>query len=221
MSTGSSKAYKGMGMDGVIATWYTRNTEKVIDEFRADARRIAALVPEGSDILEVAPGPGFLSIELAKLGQYGITGLDISEKFVEIARQKAETAGVKIDFRQGNASDMPFEDERFDFIVCRSAFKNFSQPRRAIDEMHRVLRPSGRAMILDLRKNLTHEEVDRYVDGMGTGRFDAWITRWTFKRMLIPRAYGREDFEALARQSKFSDYEIREAGLAIEVVLKK
>ena len=45
-------------------------------------------LPEGGDVLEVAPGPGFLSVEMAKTGRLRVTGLDISKTFVEIARRQ-------------------------------------------------------------------------------------------------------------------------------------
>jgi len=67
-------------------------------------------------VLEVAPGPGFFAIELAKLGDFKITGLDLSRTFVEIAMENAGNAGAKIDFRLGNSSAMPFASESFDFI---------------------------------------------------------------------------------------------------------
>src|SRR5579864_9095031 len=65
-------------------------------------------LPSGARVLEVAPGPGFFAIELAKLGKYTITGLDISRTFVEIATKNARQAGVTVDFQQGNAAAMPF-----------------------------------------------------------------------------------------------------------------
>src|SRR5579862_4296555 len=114
----ATKAYKGIGMHGVIATWYANGAKRRMDQFSTWAKRA----------LEVAPGPGYFSIELAKQGAFLITGLDISESFVKIARSNAEHAGVDVDFRHGNASDMPFPDTRFDFVFCSAAFKNFTDP---------------------------------------------------------------------------------------------
>jgi 2-polyprenyl-3-methyl-5-hydroxy-6-metoxy-1,4-benzoquinol methylase len=59
-------------------------------------------------VLEIAPGPGFFCLELARLGSYRITGLDISRSFVQIAHDSAQKAGLEIDFQEGNASAMPF-----------------------------------------------------------------------------------------------------------------
>lgn len=114
--------------------------------------------------MEVAPGPGYLSLELAKLGNYTLAGLDISKTFVEIARKNAEEAGVEIDFRLGDAAAMPFPDETFDLIICRLSFKNFSQPIATLNEMNRVLKPGGEAVIFDLRGDVTTEAMNRHVE---------------------------------------------------------
>ena len=90
-------------MEGPIAKWYAKITHKDMEKFKALARRMAEGLQPGVNVLEVAPGPGYFAIELAKLGKYSITGLDISETFVEIARKNTREAGVQIDFQQGNA----------------------------------------------------------------------------------------------------------------------
>jgi SAM-dependent methyltransferase len=130
----SAKAYKGLGMEGFTAKWYASLTLKSIEDFKALARRVAGQVPPGGRVLEVAPGPGYFAIELSRLGGYQVTGLDISRTFVEIARRNAADARVDVEFRQGNAASMPFADDSFDFLLCRAAFKNFSQPVRALQE---------------------------------------------------------------------------------------
>src|SRR5262245_57157656 len=111
------RPYKGLGMEGVIATWYAKNTGKSIAQFRDLAKRIADELSSGDRVLEVAPGPGYLSIELARLGPYQVTGLDVSRTFVRIARETAARAGVKVDFQEGDAADLPFASDVFDFIV--------------------------------------------------------------------------------------------------------
>jgi ubiquinone/menaquinone biosynthesis C-methylase UbiE len=138
-----------MAMEGWIARWYARLTGKSLPQFQKEAKKIAEELPQGSSVLEVAPGPGYLSVELAKFG-LRVTGLDISHSFVKMARENAAAAGVTVDFQQGNASAMPFADASFDFVICRAAFKNFSEPVKAINEMVRVLKPGGRALIHDL-----------------------------------------------------------------------
>src|SRR5262245_58448925 len=105
-----------MAMEGFIARWYARTTARNMAEYREGARAVAARLPEGY-VLEVAPGPGYLAIELAKLGPYRVAGLDISHSFVRMAAENAANSGVAVEFRQGDAAEMPFEADSFDFVV--------------------------------------------------------------------------------------------------------
>jgi ubiquinone/menaquinone biosynthesis C-methylase UbiE len=215
------KAYKGLGMDGWIARWYARTRENDIEDFRQQARMVASRLSPGARVLEVAPGPGFFSIELAHLGPYTVTGLDVSATFVEIATTNALRAGVSVDFRQGNASAMPFADHAFDLVYCSAAFKNFSQPVEALNEMYRVLRPGGEAIIDDLRKDVSRDAVDAYVKQSGRRALDAWLTTWTFRHMLIERAYTTDDFSAMAAKSRFSSCDITSNTIGLEVRLSR
>lgn len=220
-SVATAKPYKGLGMEGAVARWYAALTKKSLEDFRTLARRTAEQIPSHARVLEVAPGPGYFAIELAKLGDYQITGLDISETFVEIARANAANAGVNIHFQQGNASSMPFAAESFDFLLCRAAFKNFSEPLRALDEMYRVLKPGGKAVIIDLRRDASMESIRQAVNYMNLGTVNAMITKLTFRYMLLKRAYARPEFEQLISQTGFHDVVIQENLIGLEILLSK
>jgi ubiquinone/menaquinone biosynthesis C-methylase UbiE len=217
----AAKAYKGVGMQGFIARWYSRNTAKSMPDFVSDARRVAAMLQPGDKVLEVAPGPGYFAIELAKLGDYHVTGLDISRTFVEIARRNAGKAKVDVDFQLGNASRMPFETSQFDFLFCRAAFKNFSEPGCALQEMHRVLKPGGRGLIIDLRGDAPLGAINEAVGRMGLGVCSAWLTRMAFRFMLIKRAYKKAEFEKFLAQTQFRSVRIDESPLGFEIWLEK
>ncbi len=88
------KGYKGIGMEGAIAKWYASLTRKSMTDFQKLALRVAGELSPGGGVLEVAPGPGYFAVELAKLGSFSLTGLDISQTFVEIARANAAAAKV-------------------------------------------------------------------------------------------------------------------------------
>ena len=217
----TAKPYKGLGMEGAIARWYASLTKKSLEDFKELARRAAQRIPPQSNVLEVAPGPGYFAIELAKLGDYRITGLDISETFVEIARANAEKAGVKVDFRRGNVSNLPFPKESFDFLLCRAAFKNFSEPQRALEEMHRVLKPDGQALIIDLRKDAPQESINQAVNDMKLGAVNGILTKLTFRFMLLKRAYTKSEFERMISQTKFSSSKIEGNLMGFEILLSK
>jgi ubiquinone/menaquinone biosynthesis C-methylase UbiE len=215
------KAYKGWGMEGLIARWYARNTGKMIDQYQKAAHDVAAALPSGSHVLEVAPGPGYFAIELARLGSYHIVGLDISHSFVRIATENARAAGLEVEFRQGNASGMPFESNTFDFIYCRAAFKNFAEPVEAIKEMYRVLKPGGTAVISDLRKDASPGEINAAIQAMRLGWLDSVMTRWIFQHSLLKRAYLPEDFRRLASQTPFGSCEVKPESIGMEASLRK
>ena len=214
-----SKGYKGMGMEGSIARWYARSTGNVVEQYRAEARRLSGQVGEGSSVLEVAPGPGYLAIELARLGGYRVVGLDISKTFVELATENAKKAGVQVAFHHGNASAMPFGPGSFDLIVCRAAFKNFSEPLGAIEEMYRVLKPGGKAFILDLRPDASTEDIAAAIREMKLSWWNSLLTKLTFKHMLLKRAHSKETFRRMVAQTPFKTCTFREESIGLEVGL--
>ena len=208
-------------MEGPIATWYAKNTGRDLQRFITVARAVIDRLPDGGDVLEVAPGPGFCAIEIARSGRHSVTGLDISESFVRIASENAQRANVAVAFRHGNASAMPFPDESFDCVVCSAAFKNFSDPLGALNEIHRVLRPGGHASIYDLRKDASREEIADEVQRMHLSAFNAALTRLTFRFVLLKRAYTRETLMTLVSQSRFGTCALRTDGIGFELQLAK
>jgi ubiquinone/menaquinone biosynthesis C-methylase UbiE len=214
------KPYRGIGMEGMIATWYAKNTGKAMAEYRNLAERIADGLRPGDSVLEVAPGPGYLAVELARLGPYRLAGLDISRTFIRMARENAARVGVNVDFQEGDVAAMPFAGDTFDFIVCRAAFKNFGDPVGALGEMHRVLRPAGRALVIDMRNDASAKSIKDQVAKMQLGRIDAFLTRTTLSA-LRKRAYSKRDFERMAQATPFGRCDIREEPLGFEVTLTK
>jgi ubiquinone/menaquinone biosynthesis C-methylase UbiE len=209
-----------MAMEGVVADWYARNTARDTRRFLETARAVEERARPGARILEVAPGPGYLALELARRG-FEVVGLDVSRSFVRIATRNAGRAGVPARFEQGDAAHMPFPDASFDFAVCTAAFKNFTDPLGALDEIHRVLRPGGGASIQDLRREAPLAAIEEEVRGMNLSRLNAALTRWTFRLLLLRNAYSREAIEELARRSRFAGGEVVEQGIGFDLRLVK
>ena len=206
-------------MEGMASKWYAkqRGTQSQLDGYRAAAAKLG--LPEGTRVLEVAPGPGYFAIELARRGAQ-VTGLDVSRTFVGIASEKAKQANVKVDFRHGDVAAMPFASGTFEVIICQAAFKNFTEPGRALAEMHRVLLPGGVAIIEDLDKEATKAEIAREVDGMRLNGFSAFMTRVGLSG-LRRRAYTAAQLRELAVASPFGACEVTKAGIGLEVRLQK
>ncbi|HLZ22345.1 MAG TPA: class I SAM-dependent methyltransferase [Ktedonobacterales bacterium] len=214
------KPYAGLQMEGPLAAWYARSTRDRPD-FPITAAKIAERLPAGSAILEVAPGPGYLSIELVKRGIYRVSGLDISHSFVRIASENAQQAGVSIDFRQGDVARMPFADSTFDFIVCQAAFKNFPEPVAALNEIHRVLRPGGNVSIYDLRKDAPADAIEHEIQSMRLPAINAVLMRLIFRFALLRAAYTRTRLESVVARSRFGQGELVNDGVGFELKLAK
>lgn len=214
------KGHRGLSMEGPIARWYSKTTARDMEPFRRLAADLAGRLGPGDAVLEVAPGPGYLAVELARLGDFRVTGIDISRTFVGIASANAARAGVAVEFVRGDVAAMPFDAGAFDLVVCRAAFKNFSEPVRALDEMHRVLKAGGTALIADLRSNAPRAEIDAHVRHMGLGRLDALFTRMAL-RSLTRWAYTPDRFRALAAASRFGACTVEEDAIGMEVRLTK
>jgi ubiquinone/menaquinone biosynthesis C-methylase UbiE len=218
--TATLKAYKGMGMEGSTARWYDRTTRKDMPQIKTLAQRIASALPSAAQVLEVAPGPGFLSIALAKRGLQ-VRAVDISKTFVELARRNAAAEGVDARFELGNAAALPVEDASVDFVVCRAAFKNFTEPVKALTEMRRVLRPGGKALLIDMRRDASMAEVKRYVQGLGVSRLNRWFMMFVFRNMLIKRAYPLAEIRRMSMEAGWAEPRIDSAAMGFEAWMTK
>jgi len=214
--------FKGPEMEGVVARWYARlrSSGDQIEEYRRQAAQLTEGLAAGAKVLEVAPGPGYLAIEMARLGKFNVTALDISHTFVQIGSENARKAGVSVDFRQGDAAVMPFDAESFDLIVCQAAFKNFTYPGSALDEMHRVLRVGGTAVIQDMSKDASHAGIELEVSKMHLGRISSFTTKATLES-LRRRAYTPLQFDRLVAESAFRTCAVTTEGISLEVRLTR
>lgn len=205
-----------------MARWYAgiRRTRSQLEAWKQQAAQLTSGLSDGAEVLEVAPGPGYFAIEMARLNRLHVTALDISHTFVEIARKNARQAGVSVTFRQGDASHMPFAEGSFDLIICQAAFKNFSHPGKAIDEMYRVLRHGGTAIIQDMRHDAPDRAIRDEVNAMRLGPVNAFMTRQALTG-LRRRAYTKEQFDRLATESAFGGCDIEASGIGMEIQLKK
>lgn len=149
-----------------------------------------------------------------------VTGLDISKTFVELARKNAANSGVHVQCEHGNASQMPFANQSFDFLVCRAAFKNFANPLGALKEMSRVLKPGARGLIIDLRRDASMADIRAYVDGLELSWFSSLFTKLVFRYMLLPRAWPIDDLARLAKQAPFHHSEVVPNAIGMEVWLE-
>ncbi len=123
-------------------------TSDIIGQQR-EVLRLLSLRP-GERVLDIGSGPGQQTSELAAaVGACGsVRGIDTSESMIAIARQRCR--GQRgVDFQLARATALPFRDNTFDVVVCTQVYEYVSEIETALLELHRILRPGGRALILD------------------------------------------------------------------------
>jgi ubiquinone/menaquinone biosynthesis C-methylase UbiE len=212
---------KDLGITGPFTRWYDKNTrENRIEEMREYANEVKKHLTDNAKVLEVAPGPGYFSIELAKMGNYNITGMDISADFVEICKTNAKRENISVNFLQGNVSKMPFEDNTFNFIFCSAAFKNFKKPVTALSEMYRVLKNDGIVLIVDMNHDVSKETLNEASAKSSKPGFERWFMKMTFKG-LCNAAYSKDELENIIKQTSFNKNEIKEGGISFYIYLYK
>lgn len=120
-------------------------------------------VRPGERALDVATGTGNTALALAEAGA-DVVGVDVSPAMLAQARARTDEEGVAVEFREGAAESLPFEDGAFDLVTARHAPHHFRDVSRFLAEVHRVLRPGGRFVM---------------ADGVSpTAESKAWFDRW-------------------------------------------
>ncbi len=117
---------------------------------RAAAR--AELAP-GDSALDICCGTGDLALELSRRVRPGghVVGCDFSEPMLDLAREKAAERGVEgARFEWADALRLPYDGERFDAVTVGFGVRNLADLDRGLSEMARVLKPGGRAVILEI-----------------------------------------------------------------------
>src|SRR6185503_14963347 len=101
-----------------------------------------ARVRAGLRVLDVGCGTGVVAVTAARQGARA-TGLDLSPALLDRARENSQIAGVDIDWREGDAEDLPFEDGAFDVVLSQFGHIFAPRPDVAVAQMLRVLKPGG------------------------------------------------------------------------------
>jgi ubiquinone/menaquinone biosynthesis C-methylase UbiE len=161
---------------GRIQAQFTRTADvyarmrQTADERSLDALVAIAAAPETARALDVACGPGFLTLALAKRCAEA-TGFDATDAFLALARAEAEQRGLRnVRFEQGDAEALPYPDGAFDLVTCRAAFHHFPRPERVLAEMARVTAPGGRVLVADMlgsedaEQAELHDRIERLCD---------------------------------------------------------
>ena len=124
-------------------------------DIRWRKKAVKLLVPgKPKLILDVATGTGDFAVETLALNPDKVIGVDISEGMLEVGKKKMKDRGLegKIELLKGDSENLPFEENKFDAVVVAFGVRNFENLEKGLTEMHRVLKPGGRMVVLEFSK---------------------------------------------------------------------
>jgi len=143
-------------------------TENKLEDWHLDALSLSPFV-KGLDVLEVGCGAGDFAIHLA-LQKAKVTAVDFSAEAIEIAKQKSKKQNQQINFQVADAQSLPFANESFDLIFSCECLEHIPDPRKAVNELYRVLKPSGYLIL----------STENYSNAMILGWIVAWLRKEPF-----------------------------------------
>jgi demethylmenaquinone methyltransferase/2-methoxy-6-polyprenyl-1,4-benzoquinol methylase len=105
-------------------------------------------------ILDIATGTADVAISLRKLGPKNIVGLDLSEKMLEVGREKIRKRNLSglIQLVKGDSEQLPYPNDSFDAITVAFGVRNFENLKQGLAEMCRVVKPGGKVVILEFSR---------------------------------------------------------------------
>jgi ubiquinone/menaquinone biosynthesis C-methylase UbiE len=182
------------------------------------AKDILSYCSEGR-ILDIGTGPGWLLVKLHhESPRLRLTGLDVSPSMVVRARKNMAEAGLSevIEVREGNASHVPFSDNSFDTVVSTGSIHHWKNPTACLNEVYRVLKPGGFALMYDLVSDTPAAVLKETAYEFGRLRV---LLFWlhSFEEPF----YSSKDFELLAQPTLFKEGRPRFVGLMCCLILKK
>ena len=140
----------GQLFDRIAGTYDGLNHGLSLNIDRLWRRKTVQQMVAAEHVLDVAIGTADLTIEMLKRGKaQRVTGIDLSDRMMDIGKSKVERQKSKANFVHANAQEMPFENELFDGVTCAFGCRNFQDLDAGLREMYRVLKPGGQVTILE------------------------------------------------------------------------
>lgn len=126
--------------------WYTDKKGSFVDKVETDLAFKMIQIKKGMKILDAGCGTGNFSVKLAGMG-CDVTGIDISDNMLSIAREKASGLGLDIEFINMDVNKLSFEDNEFDAVLSMTAFEFVEDAPQALEELLRVVKKDGAVLI--------------------------------------------------------------------------
>jgi demethylmenaquinone methyltransferase/2-methoxy-6-polyprenyl-1,4-benzoquinol methylase len=191
---------------------------------------VTRLSPQsGERFLDLATGTADVALEIIRnvpKGAVQVVGMDFSEKMLELARQKIDSLDKanSIQLECGSAENLPFEDNSFDGTTTAFGIRNFSDIGRSLREMHRVLKPGGRCVILEfsLPRNPILNVLYRFYFEWLLPKVGRLISKHPSAYTYLPETVAafpvRKEFSSLMQQAGFMNVTYKELTLGIVIL---
>lgn len=163
---------------------------------------LAGLVPAGR-LLDIGTGPGRMLGELRDIAPgLELFGLDVSRAMIDLARRNLANASVNL--RVGSIASTEFEDGFFDAATCTKSFYLWDEPERCLAELHRILKPGGKAYLYESTRDYDRSEVEAVVkEGLAQESLLIRFFARSALRKQLAETYSNAEFMALAANSPF------------------
>jgi ubiquinone/menaquinone biosynthesis C-methylase UbiE len=196
--------YNAISLSAIFQRHYELVTEDILGYCR-----------QGS-LLDIGTGPAWLLLKIhQQCPGMRLVGIDSSPAMVIKAGQNVEKAGV-IEIKEGNADHVPFPDCSFDIVVSTASIHHWKEPTAGLNEVYRVLREGGYALVYDLVSDTPAPIMEQ------TKReFGKWKATLFWLHSFEEPFYSRNNFEGLARTTLFREGQTRFLGLLCCLILKK
>jgi len=152
------KIETGEGIQGDLdVRHYDRMMRRMRDKGWLEIRDILKTGINRGLALEVGPGPGYLGLEwLKKTTGTCLKAVEISPAMIEIARRNAGEYGFtdRVEYVKGDGGNIPFHDNLFDAAFTNGSLHEWAEPKNVLREIYRVLKPGGKYMVSDLRRDM-------------------------------------------------------------------
>lgn len=165
--------------------------------------------------LEIGPGPGYLGLEwLKKTSETRLIGIEISTDMIKIATRNSKQYHLedRVEYVNGNAMKIPFEDNKFDAVFTNMSLHEWTQPIDVFNEIYRVLKPNGKYYISDMRRDISKEAKNTLENNIKPKTKIPGLTK------AINASYKVNEVQSILIKSKLQEYTINNAYFTLEII---
>ncbi len=197
--------------------YYDRMIDAVRDVYlRGFCQRILDRSTGPTVIVDAGSGPGHLAVMLGAANpDYTVTGIDLSSRFVRMARERAEAEGLagRVNFQRGDLEACPGPVGSTDLVVSTCSLHHWRRPAKVLRALKRLLKPSGQIWLMDDSADATEEAQAAWVAAVEEAARVGWLFRTVFRFEIRHLAYTRDEVVRLCTRAGLDVLDFRVEGV--------